>query len=371
MARRGTAVDESVDCRGIGAGVAAERLLELAASQYRAVSVGAGRFRFARTYRPAWALFAGCALAPTVLGLLFLLVKRTETFEATVEEDHRHVRVRLAGRMQPQLLLAVREAMQRGAAPAAPPLAVGVVADPVAVPSGPVAAVPVTVPVDVAPVADPMPVPSPVAPSVVPAPQPVAPIVPASIAAPPGPVRSAAASAFAPPATARDDDGLTSLHPRLLKGAVPAAPVPVVAPVAEDPECNRVDEVDDRTSVARASGPHRAWRPLVLCFDTGERHALVAPLLVGRDPAMAEDEQEVHDLVAVDDPDLSVSKTHLAVRFERGVAFVTDRGSVNGTAVEDDQGTSTPVAAGSEVAAPVGATVRFGTRSFLVTEDLG
>ncbi|HEY0217654.1 MAG TPA: RDD family protein [Cellulomonas sp.] len=76
--------------------------------------------------------------------------------------------------------------------------------------------------------------------------------------------------------------------------------------------------------------------PLRLLFDTGEQIDVRGPGLVGRRPVPGEDVW-VH-LVAVDDPDQSVSKTHLAFRPDCAGLVVTDRGSTNGTVLIDPAG---------------------------------
>lgn len=206
MARRGSPVDETIECAGIGSGEATDRLLAVAASEYRAVNVGGARLQFARTYRPTWTIVCVICLFP--IGLLFLLVRSTETWAATVEEDHRRVRVRLTGPVLAHVLVAARTALTAGplVAPVAP--SPGVVADPVSTPaaSGPAApgilAQPVAVPAPMTPPPSAASVPSwaaPVAPRPAALPHPgawpAAPPAPAELAAPHrGRCRSAALS---------------------------------------------------------------------------------------------------------------------------------------------------------------------------------
>jgi hypothetical protein len=127
VARSGKSVNETIECRGIGAGEASQRLLQRAAADYRAVGLGAHRFRLARTFRPTWAVVVGCALTPVLIGVAFFSVRRTEMWDATVEEDHRAVRVRITGTVLPHVVEAIRQAVQQGPSPRpvpAPPLAV-------------------------------------------------------------------------------------------------------------------------------------------------------------------------------------------------------------------------------------------------------
>lgn len=293
MARSGKSVNETIECRGIGAREASERLLQHAAADYRAVGVGANRFQLARTFRPTWAVAVGCALTPVLVGLAFFFVRRTETWDATVEEDHRAVRIRVAGTVLPRVLLAIRQAVEQGPAP-------------------------------------------------LPAPPP-------PVAAAPDPSRVAAwqSPAATDPAVLAPADGTPDATPD-------ATPDPTPSPLPGSP--------------AHVAPPPSAQAGLVLCFDTGERRPVEPEMLIGRDPAPGDRSGPAPALVAVSDPDLSVSKTHLLVRSDGRGVTVVDRGSVNGTAVEDVQGVLTPVTDGAEVHAGVGATVRFGARSFLVAE---
>ena len=69
------------------------------------------------------------------------------------------------------------------------------------------------------------------------------------------------------------------------------------------------------------------WRVL---FDTGEVADVTGVVMVGREPApMSETDQ----LVAIDDPNRSVSRTHFALLLEAGTVWLQDVGSANGTGV--------------------------------------
>ena len=360
MARRGSPVDETIECAGIGSGEATDRLLAVAASEYRAVNVGANRFQFARTYRPTWTIVCAICLFP--IGLLFLLVRSTETWAATVEEDHRRVRVRLTGPVLAHVLVAARTALTAGplVAPVAP--SPGVVADPVSTPaaSGPAApgilAQPVAVPAPMTPPPSAASVPSWAAPV---APPPAAlPHPGAWPAAPPAPAELVAphAAAVAPPPS--------PAPPQAVAAPAPApAPVPARAPVPswiqEDPRVRA-----DATQVVPVEAVRAAT--VVLAFDTGETVPGESLMLVGRDPERGPDESAAV-LVPVADPELSVSKTHLSVGLSDGAAWACDRGSTNGTSIGLADGSVIDLTPGERVPIGPGATVRFGARSFVVT----
>lgn len=204
------------------------------------------------------------------------------------------------------------------------------------------------------PVAAPMPQPvqQPMqAPAVAPIPAPIpAPVAaaprPAPIAAPPAQGLIADVPGFAP-----SPAGQAYAAPVAATPAPPAAPT---APADED------DLVHTRLS-PRAShrGGHR------LAFDTGEVVHVTGRGIVGRAPEAAAGE-EVEHLVAITDPDMSVSKTHLAFGTDATGLWVEDKGSTNGTELLVPGVEPEPVPAGRRVVVPDGATVRFGERSFVV-----
>jgi len=86
---------------------------------YTVVAVGPNRFRVARVFRPTWAVvLAVLTVALCGVGLLFLLVKHTETGDAVIAEDRAGVKLRLSGALRPQMVAAVRAAMMSWAPPA-------------------------------------------------------------------------------------------------------------------------------------------------------------------------------------------------------------------------------------------------------------
>jgi pSer/pThr/pTyr-binding forkhead associated (FHA) protein len=73
-------------------------------------------------------------------------------------------------------------------------------------------------------------------------------------------------------------------------------------------------------------------------------------------------------VVAIDDPERSISKVHLAFGLEPdGRLWVMDRGSTNGTVVVGPDGRSAALVAGSRATVAPGWTVRFGRRTVQVT----
>ncbi|MCU1498147.1 MAG: hypothetical protein JWM47_2100 [Acidimicrobiales bacterium] len=371
VARSGIAVDEVIECPHVGSGVASERLLGLASGQYRAVAVGANRFQFARTYRPSWAVVLGVVLAPTLFGLLFFLIRSTESWTATVEEDHRSVGVRVSGRVLPAVLIHVREGLNahRDAIPTA--AASGVAVLPVHTPAG-VMAPPVTpmVPAPAPPWNGVLPLP----PNPPPGRLPPAPRLPAAPVGLPG--GAAAARAFAPPPGqagllappgARVPDTGSVAAPSIAL----SPPVPPAGGASADsvPAPQRAVVEDPLEATHLASAVRGEVTPaLMLRFDTGERHPAAPLVLIGRDPAAGKGDVDPV-LVAIDDVDRTVSKTHIAVRRAEEGLWVLDRGSTNGSVVESDDGERTDLLPRTAMLVKEGWTVRFGHRSFTVEAD--
>jgi hypothetical protein len=139
----------------------------------------------------------------------------------------------------------------------------------------------------------------------------------------------------------------------------PAAPVPGArAPMPSAPPA--------------AASPERAGAEpsaLLLIFDTGQRVRIELPAAVnlGRRPAATEPGDLV---VAVDDPDSTVSKTHLRLEHSRGRTWATDLGSTNGSGVFADDGRRSELAPGARTLLDDGDRVRIGDRTFTVNELL-
>jgi hypothetical protein len=83
-------------------------------------------------------------------------------------------------------------------------------------------------------------------------------------------------------------------------------------------------------------------------------------VLLGRDPQPRSSADRSADLVAVDDPGRSVSKTHVALDLRGGQLVVEDLGSTNGTFVVDPDGRRHAVLPGSPVEVRAGDSVLLG-----------
>ncbi len=93
-----------------------------------------------------------------------------------------------------------------------------------------------------------------------------------------------------------------------------------------------------------------------LQLSDGRVVTVTRSLLVGRNPGGDDDSQ----VIRVDDPGLSVSKTHLQVGLDAAGVWVADRGSTNGTLVTLADGAQIVCGPGQRVRLPDGATVSFG-----------
>lgn len=152
--------------------------------------------------------------------------------------------------------------------------------------------------------------------------------------------------------------------------AAPPPPAPV--PSAEDsPWAPRVVADDERTVARSSLTPPSApsvvpTTSIFLAFDDGSHIVLDRTLIIGRDPSPSASDPGAL-LIAVDDPTMSVSKTHLAVGVEAGSAWVEDRHSTNGVMVTSD-GETLKLVSGRRVRLAVGTTVQFGDKNIRITD---
>ncbi|VXC62701.1 Uncharacterized membrane protein YckC, RDD family [Arthrobacter sp. 9AX] len=175
-----------------------------------------------------------------------------------------------------------------------------------------------------------------------PAPHPVPPV--------PGPAGPAAAPVMAVP--------FGTAH----SGAVPAA-----APVRTVPEPRvqqwHADDDVDRTQVRGGPAAPAPVAVLRIRLDDGRDFQLDRSVLVGRNPVGQAGEQQAQ-LLAVDDPGRSISKTHLHLLTDGAGIWVTDRNSTNGSAVTTPDGHRTPLQPGVPAFVTPGSSVHFGDRTF-------
>lgn len=179
--------------------------------------------------------------------------------------------------------------------------------------------------------------------------QPAAAPAPAAEQAP-----KAAAAAAAEQAAGNADAGVIDSVPGAIRTPKPQVE-PAAPAVAADP-----DEELGHTRI-RSSAP----AALHLRFDDLQCIELSGSILLGRNPSYSEGDVGVR-LVVLDDPERSVSKTHLLIQPGSDGVWVTDRHSGNGSAIVDEQGNVRELEPGTPEQALVGHTVRLGDRAFQV-----
>lgn len=102
-------------------------------------------------------------------------------------------------------------------------------------------------------------------------------------------------------------------------------------------------------------------------FSTGQRYALTAPTLIGRNPQLGPTESRFNTVV-ISDPLRSVSKTHFLIAADLAGPYVMDRNSTNGTVVTLADGQQIICGPGQKVRFGLGTSIIFG--QFWVTLEL-
>nr|WP_104042897.1 RDD family protein [Arthrobacter sp. ZGTC412] len=123
------------------------------------------------------------------------------------------------------------------------------------------------------------------------------------------------------------------------------------------------DDDVDRTQVRPGSATATPVAVLRIRLDDGRDFQLDRSVLVGRNPVGQAGEQHAQ-LLAVDDPGRSISKTHLHLLTDGAGIWVTDRNSTNGSAVTTPDGRRTPLQPGVPAFVTPGSSVHFGDRTF-------
>ena len=119
------------------------------------------------------------------------------------------------------------------------------------------------------------------------------------------------------------------------------------------------DDADDRTQLGVRYDTAR------VTFDTGVTYPFGGTIVLGRNP-LAPASHPTASPVPVDDPQRSVSKTHVVLTATREGVLVEDLHSTGGTVVVRADGEETPVLPGAPVHARAGDTVRYGQRSVVI-----
>ncbi|MDT0194566.1 RDD family protein [Arthrobacter sp. AB6] len=185
------------------------------------------------------------------------------------------------------------------------------------------------------------------------------------------PVQTAAPRVLTPPSQTSPSQTMPYTAPGSFAPPSPTpAPPPAAAPAAASETAGgsvpvqggHVDDDVERTQVRPRGGPVPV-AVLRIRLDDGRDFQLDRSVLVGRNPVGQAGEQHAQ-LLAVDDPGRSISKTHLHLLTDGAGIWVTDRNSTNGSAVTTPNGARTPLAPGVPTFVTPGSSVHFGDRTF-------
>jgi hypothetical protein len=354
MERAGVRVLETIELPGWSARDVERRVLQaMDDGAYRGGQLGPSRYLFVRAARPVWATLCGIVLLPALgLGVLLLLMRRTESCTLTITDTYRGTTLSIEGRLLPEQRDRLRGAVGKGPV-------VDLLPDPPAEASG----IPEGArPADDArirgwgsqPVGGPMPSPleerrpafrgsamdtrarqahtvaRPGAPGSIPAPA-----DPATVARPTPAAPAAATSTVARPAPAPGRDAATVARTAAAAPSEPAAPA--------------------------------ASAPTTFALRTGGALIAIDPIVVlGRAPAAPAGRLAAARPVALDDPSMQVSKTHLAVWAKDGILVAEDLRSTNGSQVVDRDGTTRVLGPGQPLEVQLGARLLLGGLSLEV-----
>jgi pSer/pThr/pTyr-binding forkhead associated (FHA) protein len=103
---------------------------------------------------------------------------------------------------------------------------------------------------------------------------------------------------------------------------------------------------------------------VALELESGARHVIDGPALVGRNPQAADGSAMI--LVRIEDPTRSVSKNHAELGVDPAGLWLTDRGSTNGTVVSAPGRSPQVAEPGARVRVPMGSTIHVGDRRIVV-----
>jgi uncharacterized RDD family membrane protein YckC len=153
--------------------------------------------------------------------------------------------------------------------------------------------------------------------------------------------------------------------PSLSPAPSPSAPsfTPPSSAGYQAPVPSHPDDDHDRTQMRGGAAEAPPAAVLRIRLDDGRDFQLDRNVLVGRNPVGQAGEQQAQ-LLSVDDPGRSISKTHLHLLTDGQGIWVTDRNSTNGSAVTTPDGRRTPLQPGVPAFISPGSTVHFGDRSF-------
>jgi hypothetical protein len=123
------------------------------------------------------------------------------------------------------------------------------------------------------------------------------------------------------------------------------------------PPAAAVDALDDRTRVAPPRRSRGAWR---LVLPDGTSHPLAGSTVLGRQPDLAA-APGATAILAIDDPDGLMSKSHAVLELDSGRLAVRDLGSTNGVVALAPDGSETEVSTDAATPLDVGFEIELGS----------
>lgn len=159
--------------------------------------------------------------------------------------------------------------------------------------------------------------------------------------------------------------------PQSLIDAVPLANVSPPPPSQDMEQVERTVMAGGRTTprtdaTSGTTTTGGAAKAYLLQVDTGASLIVTGRGLIGRDPSPGPGEAVDH-LLAVGDPQRSLSKTHLEVGVDATGLWVVDRHSTNGSALQLPDGRRVPCLPGQRTPVPEGSLLLIGQRTVRIT----
>jgi hypothetical protein len=134
--------------------------------------------------------------------------------------------------------------------------------------------------------------------------------------------------------------------------------------VSAEPEYTMIRPLSAEPTREMRSGARR-W---ILNIDDGRTMPVEEFALIGRDPEPGPDDPS-GSMVPMNDPEMSVSKTHAAYGVDRNGLWFLDRYSTNGTAMVPPGAGRIALQPGVRTAVPAGSEVWIGRRCLRVDQD--
>jgi Protein of unknown function (DUF2510)/FHA domain len=151
-----------------------------------------------------------------------------------------------------------------------------------------------------------------------------------------------------------------------LPRAVPYSPLSQPALVSPRATFGQPGAAADAPTIRKPAAPiNERAATAILTVDDGRRFSMVGTILVGRDPTP--DAYPGALVVVINDPTMSVSKTHFMLVSQNGETNVEDLGSTNGVDIIDASNRTHHLAPRFRTRLSIPCTVKFGDRQLTIT----